>query len=79
MFKAYSSLSSLVITSRWFATSRLVAPVSVRLDFYGRPIAILKDNPLLMLNNTVQYFLIRTHEQLYASEVKLTIDLACVW
>ena len=30
MFKAYSSSNSLVITSRWFATSRLVAPVSVR-------------------------------------------------
>ena len=34
MFKTYSSLSSLVITSRWFATSRLVAPVSVRLVYY---------------------------------------------
>ena len=31
MFKTYSSSSSLIITSRWFATSRLVAPVSVRL------------------------------------------------
>ena len=29
MFKTYSSSSSLVITSRWFATSRLRAPVSV--------------------------------------------------
>ena len=34
MFKTYSSLSSLVITSRWFATSRLVAPISVRLVYY---------------------------------------------
>ena len=33
MFKIYSSSSSLVITSRWFATSRLVAPVSVRLVY----------------------------------------------
>ena len=33
MFKTYSSSSSLVITSRWFATSRLVAPVSVRLVY----------------------------------------------
>ena len=31
MFKTYICSSSLVITSRWFATSRLVAPVSVRL------------------------------------------------
>ena len=31
MFKTYSSSSSLVITSRWFATSHLVAPVSVKL------------------------------------------------
>ena len=35
MFKTYSSSSSLVITSRWFATSRLVAPVSVRLVYYN--------------------------------------------
>ena len=34
MFKTYSSSSSLVITSRWFATSRLRAPVSVRLVYY---------------------------------------------
>ena len=33
MFKAYSSSSSLVITSRWFATSHLVAPESVRLVY----------------------------------------------
>ena len=33
MFKTYSSSSSLVITSRWFATSRLRAPVSVRLVY----------------------------------------------
>ena len=33
LFKTYSSLSRLVITSRWFATSRLVAPVSVRLVY----------------------------------------------
>ena len=33
MFKAYSNSGSLVITSRWFATSRLVAPVSVRLVY----------------------------------------------
>ena len=31
MFKTYSSSSSLVITSRWFATSRLASPASVRL------------------------------------------------
>ena len=30
----YSSSSSLVITSRWFATSRLRAPVSVRLVYW---------------------------------------------
>ena len=35
MFKTYSSSSSLVITSRWFATSRLRAPVSVRLVYYS--------------------------------------------
>ena len=34
MFKTYSSSSSLVITSRWFATSRLRAPVSVRLVYF---------------------------------------------
>ena len=33
MFKTYRNSSSLVITSRWFATSRLVAPVSVRLVY----------------------------------------------
>ena len=33
MFKTYSSYSSLVITSRWLATSRLRAPVSVRLVY----------------------------------------------
>ena len=33
MFKTYSSSSSLVITSCWFATSRLRAPVSVRLVY----------------------------------------------
>ena len=33
MFKTYSSSSSLVITSRWFATSRLRTPVSVRLVY----------------------------------------------
>ena len=36
MFKTYSSSSSLVIISCWFATSRLVAPVSVRLVYYNR-------------------------------------------
>ena len=36
MFKTFSSSSSLVITSRWFATSRLVAPVSVTLVYYTR-------------------------------------------
>ena len=34
MFKTYSSSSSLVITSRWFATSRLAAPASVRLVYW---------------------------------------------
>ena len=34
MFKTYSSSSSLVTTSRWFVTSRLVAPVSVRLVYW---------------------------------------------
>ena len=33
MFKTYSSSSSLVITSHWFETSRLVAPVPVRLVY----------------------------------------------
>ena len=33
MFKTYSNSSSLVITSRWFATSRLGAPVSMRLVY----------------------------------------------
>ena len=33
MFKTYSSSNSLVITSRWFATSRLRVPVSVRLVY----------------------------------------------
>ena len=37
MFKTYSSSSSLVITSRWFATSRLRAPVSVRLVYWSIP------------------------------------------
>ena len=35
MFKTYSSSSSLVITSRCFATSRLRARVSVRLVYYN--------------------------------------------
>ena len=34
MFKTYSRLSSLVKTSRWYATNHLVAPVSVRLVYY---------------------------------------------
>ena len=33
MFKTYSSSSSLVMTSHWFATSRLVVPVYVRLVY----------------------------------------------
>ena len=33
MFKTYTSSSSLVITSRWFATSRPGTPVSVRLVY----------------------------------------------
>ena len=33
MLKTYSSSSSLVITSHWFATSRLRAPVSVKLVY----------------------------------------------
>ena len=36
MFKTYSSSSSLVITSRWFATSHQVAPVYVRLVYCGK-------------------------------------------
>ena len=47
MFKTYSSSSSLVITSRWFAISRLVAPVSVRLVYClirgGQPQALKQD------------------------------------
>ena len=39
--KRYSSSSSLVITSRWFATSRLVTPVSVRL-LYSSLVATCK-------------------------------------
>ena len=39
MFKTYSSSSSLVIISRWFATSRLRAPVSVRLVYYRPQLA----------------------------------------
>ena len=35
MFKPYSSSRSLVITSRWFATSRLAVPASVRLVYYS--------------------------------------------
>ena len=34
MFKTYSSSSSLVITSRWFATGRLAVPASVRLVYW---------------------------------------------
>ena len=34
MFKTYSISSSFIITSRWFAKSHLVAPVSVRLVYY---------------------------------------------
>ena len=36
MFKTYSSSSSLVISSRWFPTSCLRAPVSVRLVYLGQ-------------------------------------------
>ena len=35
MFKTYSSSSSLVITSRWFATSRLASPASVTLVYFN--------------------------------------------
>ena len=35
--KTYSSSSSLVITSRWFATSRLGAPAFVRLVYWVSP------------------------------------------
>ena len=42
MFKTYSSSSSLVITSRWFATSRLVAPVSVRLVYCNNTIVNIR-------------------------------------
>ena len=35
MFKTYSSSSSLVITSRWFATSHLAVPASVRLVYWN--------------------------------------------
>ena len=34
MFKTYNSSSSLVITSRWFATSQLAVPASVRLLYW---------------------------------------------
>ena len=37
VLKTYSSSSSLVITSRWFATSRLVVPASVRLVYWISP------------------------------------------
>ena len=48
MFKTYSSSSSLVITSRWFATSRLRAPASVRPVYYlGCPLRHLKAFPIL--------------------------------
>ena len=43
MVKTYSSSSSLVITSRWFATSRLRAPVSVRPVYW---VSIGSDNGL---------------------------------
>ena len=47
MFTTYSSSSSLVITSRWFAISHLVAPVSVRLVYClirgGQPQALKQD------------------------------------
>ena len=36
MFKTYSSSSSLAITSRWFVTSCLRVPVSVRLVYLGQ-------------------------------------------
>ena len=36
MFKTYSSSSSLVTTSCWFATSRLVVPASVKLVYWFR-------------------------------------------
>ena len=35
MFKSYSSSSSLVITSRWFVTSCLAVPASVRLVYFA--------------------------------------------
>ena len=44
MFKTYSSSSSLVITSRWFAASHLVAPVSVRLVYYPNQLAPKRGN-----------------------------------
>ena len=44
--KRYSSSSSLVITSHWFATRRLVVPVSVRLVYYVRYQYIVRILPI---------------------------------
>ena len=42
MFKTYSSSSSLVITSRWCATSRLAVPASVRLVYWTRTLFVFQ-------------------------------------
>ena len=53
MFKTYSSSSSLVITFRWFTTSRLRAPVSARLTCLPRGPAGAwpEDNLMAVISN----------------------------
>ena len=55
MFKTYSSSSRLVITSHWFATSRLAAPASVRRVYYICRASIFSIIPyhLILVHNNV--------------------------
>ena len=64
--KTYSSSSSIVITSRCFATSRLVAPVSVRLVYWTH---MCFDYP--NFRKTCNYFLVTPRNMINKSVYQL--------
>ena len=65
MFKTYCSLSSLVITSCWFATSRLRVPASVRRVYWN----LLMMGPVWLGMNAQLISIIRmmSHDELVVS------------
>ena len=84
MFKSYSSSSRLVITTRWFATSRLVAPVSVRLVFcfaLSRTVPFGADRSCLPVNHLRTVRLFTIHHMLmryrYYSIMSMQFVLGC--